>query len=344
MNFRFCRLFAVAICVFGCFGSVRTLAQNAASLALRSGAATGQEEVLWNFCSKGGSRCTDGEFPIAGLVMDGPGHLYGTTPFGGTPEWNAGVVFELTPKAGRTKWTETVLHRFGECAGGTCADGAYPVAGLIMDGSGHLYGTTFAGGTTERDAGVVFELTPNAARTKWTETVPHSFCADVVGGVCTDGQEPFAGLVMDKLGHLYGTTSGGGAHGEGTVFELTPHNAARTKWTETVLYSFCAEAGCTDGANPFAGLIMDGSGHLYGTTYEGGGGYGTVFELTPHNAARTKWTEAVLYSFCGGVVGGRCIDGTGPKAGLIMDASGRLYGTTSEGGAHGYGTVFELKP
>jgi uncharacterized repeat protein (TIGR03803 family) len=127
----------------------------------------------------------------------------------------------------------------------------------------------------------VFELTPNAARTKWTETVLYSFCADEVGQICIYGAYPRAGLIMDKSGRLYGTTIKGGAHDGGTVFELTP-NAARTEWTETVLHNFCTEANCADGDEPEASLIMDGSGHLYGTT-SGGGAHseGTVFELRP---------------------------------------------------------------
>jgi uncharacterized repeat protein (TIGR03803 family) len=316
------------------------------------------ETVLYSFCTEAG--CTDGNNPYAGLIMDGSGNLYGTTNLGGTH--NGGTVFELTPNAARTKWTETVLYsfctkasRFRDTAGryfDTCIDGWAPYGPLIMDGSGNLYGTTPFGGAT--NAGVVFELIPNAARTTWTETVLHNFCADAAhrrdaaGGRalspnCADGNNPYAGLTMDGSGNLYGTSSKGGSQrlitqGSGTVFELAP-NAARTRWTETILYSFCAESNCIDGAYPHAGLITHGSGHLYGTTFAGIRA-GTVFELTP-NAARTKWTETVLHSFC---AESNCIDGAYPHAGLIMDGSGHLYGTTNGGGAHYRGTVFELKP
>jgi uncharacterized repeat protein (TIGR03803 family) len=191
----------------------------------------------------------------------------------------------------------------------------------------------------------VFELTPPApGKTKWTEIVLYSFCA--LGG-CTDGENPEARLIRDALsGNLYGTTYYGGANDEGTVFELTPPAAGPGMWTETVLYSFCAQGGdeCTDGENPEARVIRDPSGNLYGTTpYGGAYGEGTVFELTPPATGQTAWTESVLYSFC--AHGGRdCTDGSYPEAGLIRDMSGNLYGTTEDGGTDGGGTVFELSP
>jgi uncharacterized repeat protein (TIGR03803 family) len=266
-------------------------------------------------------------------------------------------VFELTPNAATTKWTHKVLYSFcAQLEGGICTDGDVPQARLIMDKAGHLYGTTDGGGAHAGPygdgGGTVFELAPNAAKTIWIHTILYSFCAQTG---CTDGDIPLAGLIMDASGHLYGTTAVGGAHsgpsgyGGGTVFELTP-NAAKTSWTQRVLYSFCAQGGtsCTDGELPIAGVIRDKAGHLYGTTDFGGAyDHGTVFELTP-NKANTKWTETVLYSFCAQGVYPDCTDGLNPYAGLIMDAAGHLFGTTSEGGAHadpsgfGGGTVFEL--
>jgi uncharacterized repeat protein (TIGR03803 family) len=154
-----------------------------------------------------------------------------------------------------------------------------------------------------------------------------------------DGDSPWAGLIFDKAGNLYGTTIFGGANGYGTVFELTPK--AGGGWTEKVLHSFNDNG--TDGNTPYASLIFDAVGNLYGTTYFGGtiypgcgDGCGTVFELTPKAGS---WTEKVLHSFGSGK------DGVGPYAGLISDKAGNLYGTTFYGGTnlHG-GTVFEIKP
>jgi uncharacterized repeat protein (TIGR03803 family) len=308
------------------------------------------ETILYRFCRKGGGPagvCPDGDTPAAGLTVDAAGNLYGTTRLGGgTYNAGAGVVFELKPNAFRTSWKETVLHSF--CTElPNCTDGATPYAGLIMDGAGNLYGTTELGGGTETDRGVVFELTPNASRTSWTETVLYSFCAQTN---CADGAGSAAGMIMDTAGNLYGT-AGGGANSEGIVFELTP-NASRTAWTETVLYSFCASGGtCPDGAGPFGRLIMDAAGNLYGTTVWGGNvssisssGAGVVYKLTP-NASRTSWTETVLYSFCAQA---NCTDGGQPEGELIVDATGNLYGTTSNGGrpydAGGAGVVFQLAP
>jgi uncharacterized repeat protein (TIGR03803 family) len=247
-----------------------------------------------------GSSSTDGIYPYAGLI-DESGNLYGTTVYGGA--YGYGTVFKLTPKG-----IETVLHSFGSSA----TDGQEPFAGLIADAYGNLYGTTEEGGAN--GYGTVFKVTPSG-----TETVLYSF-----GSSATDGKEPYADLI-DWSGNLYGTTVGGGAHGYGTAFKLTP------KGIETVLYSFGSSA--TDGRNPFAGLIADKSGNLYGTTFGGGANNaGTVFKLT------LKGIETVLYSF-----GSSATDGQEPYAGLI-DESGNLYGTTEVGGAYGDGTVFKLTP
>ncbi|HEV2441309.1 MAG TPA: choice-of-anchor tandem repeat GloVer-containing protein [Steroidobacteraceae bacterium] len=212
---------------------------------------------------------------------------------------------------------EQVLHSF---AG---SDGANPEAGLIMDSSGNLYGTTEGGGSV--GAGAVFKLAPNGSG-GYTESVLYSFTAS------TDGENPQAGLIMDSSGNLYGTTSGGPTNGYSTVFQLTPNGSGG--YSESVLHLF---SGGSDGARPQAGLIMNSSGDLFGTTDSGGSiGGGTVFELAPNGGG--SYSESILYSFTGGS------DGAHPDGALIIDSSGDLYGTTVSGGSGGDGTVFKLAP
>jgi uncharacterized repeat protein (TIGR03803 family) len=221
----------------------------------------GQETVLYSFCPKEG--CADGWNPSAGVIFDLDGNLYGTTPFGGSE--GDGVVFKLTP-AGE----ESVLYSFCAQIFNYCADGALPSAGMIFDSKGNLYGTTAAGGSANSDGleGVVFKLTP--AR---EETVLYSFCPKEG---CADGANPYAGAIFDSEGNLYETTYHGGSTNSGVVFKITPDGK------ETVLYSFCAQEKCADGANPHAGVVFDEKGNLYGTTIAGGSANdGIVFKLTP---------------------------------------------------------------
>jgi uncharacterized repeat protein (TIGR03803 family) len=303
-----------------------TLAVLAVALILTAGAvAASTYKVLHKFTGK------DGSEPYGTLIFDAAGNLYGTTMFGGGS--GVGTVFELKPNSDG-RWTESVLHSF------TGGDGARPFAGLILDGVGNLYGTTEIGGTAEY-GGTVFKLTPNSDG-RWTESVLHSF----TGG---DGWEPTANVIFDATGNLYGTTLFGGAFNSGVVFKLT-HNLDGS-WTDSVLYSFCSVTNCADGSTPLAGLIFDEAGNLYGTTAEGGNhgcqgglGCGVIFELSP--LANGSWTYSVLYSFTGGT------RGDAPQAGLIFDAAGSLYGTTTNGGYlnerecsdSGCGLVFKLTP
>src|ERR1022692_1836642 len=160
-----------------------------------------------------------------------------------------------------------------------------------------------------------------------TLTTIHRFCSQ---SGCPDGASPSAGLVQAANGDLYGTAGGGGANAVGTVFEITPSGAL------TTLYNFCSQSGCTDGGNPDAGLVQAANGDLYGTTYYGGtNGGGTVFKITQGGTLTT------LYSFCSQT---NCTDGDGPIAGLVQAANGDFFGTTSSGGANGYGTVFKITP
>ena len=259
---------------------------------------TANTTVVYSFTGTDG----DGAYPAAGLVADRVGNVYGTTQQGGTHGY--GTVFKLD-KAGK----ETVLHSFGGVP-----DGEYPCAGLILDAKGNLYGTTQLGGPASQNDGTVFKV-----NTKGKETVLYSF-TDANG----DGAYPIGGVVRDPAGNLYGTASDGGANGIGMVFKL------ETTGKESVLYSFGTNAG--DGAYPFAGLVRDAKGNLYGTAELGGAnGPGAVFEVTPTG------TETVVHSFGGS-------DGSNPLAGLVRDAKGNLYGTATQGGAHNDGVVFKLTP
>jgi uncharacterized repeat protein (TIGR03803 family) len=342
----------IAVALF--FTSTRSMAQ--------------QERVLYSF-----GNSTDAADPTGDLIFDAAGNVYGTSVYGGA--YGGGAVFELTPRASGL-WTEKVLHSFGN---GT--DGANPRSGVIFDAAGHnLYGTTISGGTsgmgtvfelmptaggwsekvlysfdgTDGDAGwdrlifddagnlystttvggaygqgTVFELRPNASG-GWNEKVLRNF------GSGTDGAQPQGGLIFDSVGNLYGATTYGGTEGEGAVFEMSP--LASGGWTETLLHSF---AGGADGANPFAGVIFDAAGNLYGPTYWGGAssGYGTVYELVPTTGG--GWTEETLFSFPNNYGA----DGSNPWPGVTLDSAGNIYGTTPYGGGAdpGSGTAFELR-
>lgn len=266
----------------------------------------------------------DGNQPMAGLVSDAAGNLYGTTYYGGT--YGAGVVFELTQTPPGT-WTEEVLYNF---TGG--ADGGWPQAGLIFDAAGNLYGTASEGGGSgsvcnPRGCGVAFELTPTPAGS-WTETVIHSFTGN------TDGSNPLTSLVFDSAGNLYGTTWEGGYvndfcySGCGVVFELSPTPSG--EWTETTLHEF---KDGLDGSNSWANLTIDTAGNLYGVAFNAGlHGDGNVFELMPNQDG--TWTGKVLYQF-------NDSDGGSPVAGLTFDSAGNLYGAT---GYFNPGIVFQVVP
>jgi uncharacterized repeat protein (TIGR03803 family) len=215
--------------------------------------------TLYSFCSQSG--CTDGYFPWGGLLQATNGDLYGTTYLGGSSPFcqGCGTLFRITPSG-----TLTTLYSF--CTQSGCADGANPNAGLIEAINGDLYGTTSALGAY--DGGTIFKITPSG-----TLTTLYSFCTQ---NGCADGANPSAAALVEATdGNFYGTTSAGGANGQGTVFKMTPSGAL------TTLYSFCSQSGCTDGATPYAGLVQDTNGTFYGTTYAGGAnGVGTVFSLS----------------------------------------------------------------
>jgi uncharacterized repeat protein (TIGR03803 family) len=228
----------------------------------------------------------------------------------------AATLFAVTTRAAAQ--TETVLYNFNSSARSSTT----PIAGLIFDSAGNLYGTASQGGAY--GSGTVFELIPKAGG-GWTEKNLHNFGADR-----DDGNDPYASLIFDAAGNLYGTTHGGGVFTLGTVFELSPGPGGG--WTEKILYNF---KNLGNGGSD-AGLTLDAAGNLYGTELQGGAyGFGMVFELSPTSSGR--WTETVLHQFGTG-------DAHYPIAGVIFDGAGNLYGTTSQGGNYDQGAVFELSP
>jgi len=241
---------------------------------------------------------SDGSFPRASLIADSSGNLLGTTEFGGDNNW--GTIFRI----GADGSDFTTLHRF------TGSGGRSPSASLIADASGNLFGTTAAGGAFG-DRGTIFRVGADGS----DFTTLHKFSA-------SDGRTPLASLIADASGNLFGTTSAGGANGQGTIFRIGADGS-----DFTTLYSFSGG----DGRSPVASLIADASGNLFGTTGVGGAsGRGTIFRIGADGSDFTT-----LYSFSGS-------DGANPLAGLIADASGNLFGTTAAGGASNLGTIFRL--
>jgi uncharacterized repeat protein (TIGR03803 family) len=282
---------------------------------------------------------TDAQSPgVGALVPDGNGNLYGTTIGGGAN--SLGAVYRLSPpQAGETAWTETVLHSFG-----ASSDGQTPIAGMIFDGSGNLFGTTELGGTGPTVAGTgcgtVFELSPpSAGEAAWTETILHNFEG-------ADGCTPESDLVFDAKGALYGSTEAGGANfsaanenaGDGAVFKLSPPQNGATAWTESVLHSFKE----TDGEAPLAGVVFDAKGNLYSSTFYGGKSDavgGVVFELSPPASSSGSWSFTLLHSFAGNA------DGTNPVGTLLRNANtGALLGIAQDNTDQCCGNVFQITP
>lgn len=312
------------------------------------------EKIIYSF--SGGA---DGTSPMGGLILDTNGNLYGVTPGGGANY--GGTVFELSPSSGGI-WTKTLLYSFNPKQG----DVGYPDSNLVFDVKGNLYGICFIGGAN--GAGGIFELSPGSNRT-WNEKIIYSF----VGGV--DSVYSQSTLTIDAAGSLYGyhnsgygsifqleagsngtwtektlhSFSGGndgtiqygdqlsvdpfgnlygqarvGPHDFGIIFQLV--RGANGSWTEKILHAF------TGGADGSAGvgnaILRDANGNLFGVSSW------NVFELVP--GSNGAWTEKILHTFTGGS------DGAYPESGLTMDASGKLYGATYEGGGSHRGTVFEL--
>jgi uncharacterized repeat protein (TIGR03803 family) len=236
----------------------------------------------------------------------------------------------LLPSHSAEAQTYSVVYNFTGSS-----DGANPVAGVTVDRSGSLYGTTSAGG--RKGFGTVYRLVHSGPN--WLFYLVYTF--EGLTQNSTDGSAPYARVVIGPDGFLYGTTHSGGEgqgckalHGCGTVYTVRPKPGnIWVPWQETVLYSF----GTNDGSNPdYGDLVFDQAGNLYGTTRNGGANLqGAVYELSPNGA---NWMEKVLYSFAGQP------DGATPLGGPVFDRAGNLYGTTYAGGTNGTGTVYQLKP
>jgi|HubBroStandDraft_6_1064221.scaffolds.fasta_scaffold00022_4 uncharacterized repeat protein (TIGR03803 family) len=316
------------------------------------------ETVLYSF----GSHPNDGQYPAAGLIFDQQGNLYGTTASGGAATW--GTVFELSPPStAGGPWTESILYNF---TGGT-SDGAVPLASLVFDKQGNLYGTTKSGGSGEcygfpGSCGTIFQLSPPSTKGGvWRHRIIHNF------GFGADGSYPTAPLIVGEGGALLGTTSGGGFYncpmdgldeGCGVVFQLTPPATAGAAWTEE-LYRIPSQLAA---AFAYGGVVQGHNGRLYAATSNGGTGQqcldgneipvgcGVIFELALPTPGNHTWHVIPIYNFTG------LADGAFPLTALVLDKSGNLYGTAAAGGglgacsgavlsyAQGCGTVFRLTP
>jgi len=296
-----------------------------ASLLGTSGQAkTWRYTLLHNFCTEG--NCADGNMASGGLVADGKGNLFGITETGGAH--NDGVVFEL--ERHRADYTFKVLHDF--CF--TCGDGAFPIASLIADVNGDIYGTTLGGGA--HDCGIAFMLSPARKKLK----VLHNFCTQEGDGNALASPLSYAGknsgALYDGVSPLYGTTTNGGVSDHGTVFSLTPGGK---NWTLTTLYTFCPLSGCADGGYPSGEVLVDNAGNLFGNAGLGGNG-GAVYELSPGEKS-AQMSERIVHAFCGP---DECADGQGPTGALAQIPSGEILGTTENANGSEGGAIFKLTP
>jgi uncharacterized repeat protein (TIGR03803 family) len=292
---------------------VGILAVFALVVVLATGArAAAGGKVIYSFAGD-----EDGEYTDTDLVIDSAGSLYGSSVLGG--DFGSGTVFRLTPSG--HNWIHTVLYSF---TGGT--DGGEPYKGVTLDPQGNIYGTAVTGGTgaCEGGCGVAYKLT-NSGGT-WTQHVIHFFS----GG--NDGSGPGAGLTIDDQGNLFGMAPTGGAYGLGLIYRLHPE--ASGSWTFKVVHAF---TGGADGATGSAGRLLLQAGHIYGVATAGGAnGKGVAFELTP--SGTSGWSFRTIYAFMGQP------DAGFPYGGLLLDASGNLYGTTYYDGANNLGCVYQLSP
>jgi uncharacterized repeat protein (TIGR03803 family) len=278
------------------------------------------EQTVWSFTvlyTFNGA--ADGANPMGDLIMDASGNLYGTAKKGGSTNcggFGCGAIFELSPPVqGATAWTFTDLHIFGG------ADGASPEAGLALDETGNLLGTTTQGGASNQ--GVVFRLdTPAPGSSVWSEEVLYSFS----GGA--DGGHVSGPVTLDGLGNIYGTAAYGGSSGAGLVYQLVPPSAGATGWTQNVMYNL---PGGANGGYPRGALSSDSAGNLYGTATN------IAFMLSPQ--AGGTWNATTLHAFT------TFADANIPLAGLteiVYPSSAAFYGTGAYGARNSAGAIWKI--
>jgi len=275
---------------------------------------TWREQTLYSFSNSN----VDGHYPAATLTLDAAGNLYGATQQGGLK--NVGVVFKLTPSATGGGWKETILYSLPyKEEHWNFSD--YPLA---MDASGNLYGVTNTGGAL--GGGYVFKLSPTHSG-PWAFTTLYSF------GLWGSGPlSPWSGVVFDSAGNLYGVTAGGGTEGVGTVYQLSPSSGGR--WRERTLVNF--PSSCSPTCRPESGIVVDSSGNIFGTAIGGAFSFGSAYKVSPNGDG--TWTLTSLHDFVSGN------DAAYPTSGALLDISGKLYGTSGEGGTSNRGTVYEITP
>ncbi len=286
-----------------------------------SGAGPWTETILYSFNGPN----EDG--PGGGLIFDAQGALYGVTELGGTGNCNpggggCGTVYKLAPpSSGTGPWKKTVLYSFKNQADGHNLRGE-----LVFNSYGALYGVTAGGGPSSMSGGTVFKLTPPASgKGNWTKTLLNAFNDQ------KNGMDPVGPLIFDAKGALYGSTLAGGPGSGGVVYKLTPRTSG--PWGDHVLYTGLPLN------TPYAPLILDAQGDLYGTSQTGS----NIFKLAPPLSAGTAWTETTLHTFSDTFTCIKNSDGCGPMAGLTVDAKGVFYGTTAAGGSTNNGVVFKLQ-
>lgn len=292
------------------------------------------KQAQWTYTLLHSFASGSGELPDGGLAMDSSGNLYGVT-YQSALNDNRGTVFKLVRPASGGAWQKNTLYEF---QGGL--DGANPKGGIVFgptsdDGTMTIVGTTYHGGSTTNvetnfpGAGTIFRLVePIDGSAPWIKTTLHSFAAG-------DGSVgfPWGGLIKDTGGNIYGTTSGANGAVNGTVFQLAPQNG----WALSTLYTFGCGFQCIDGITPWGTLALDGSGGLVGTTLYGGAhAHGVLFRLTASTG--TPWPRTLLHSFAGSP------DGAEPSAGVTINSSGVLFGTTGNGGNANQGSIYRSAP